>query len=464
MLRDIIKKEILDHLFTFKFVFTFALCTVLILLSVFTGIADYVTDQKDHAEAVALVRQGLNPPNSWSIIMQGGLRVHRPPQPLGTVVTGVERMVGRVSDVSSRVENNLADSKYESHPIFGIFGSLDLIFIVKIVLSLLAILFTYDAIVGEKEKGTLKLALANNIPRDRLILGKAVGGLISLMIPLLVPLLLSAIILALAPDLVFSGADWVRLLLIFLMFFLYLSVFFSLGLFVSATTSRSSTSFLVLLFVWVVFVMVIPEGAVVLAGQIRSVPSTNEIAARKSLFVRQQQQEMNEKMRQRMMTIRTQAEARSFGDALRQIEQEFNAKISENNAKIDDDYQLRKDAQQMLATNLSRISPASSLTFGSMSLARTGIDEYNRFMASVRVYKEIVRNWYNTDRNLRDPATGAVKQISPDTLAIMPQYSHQPESLRTSFVRALPDFALMIVMTVALFACAYVAFLRYDVR
>jgi len=43
------------------------------------------------------------------------------------------------------------------------------------------------------------------------------------------------------------------------MFFLYLSVFFSLGLFVSARTTRSSTSFLVLLFVWVVFVMVIPR-------------------------------------------------------------------------------------------------------------------------------------------------------------------------------------------------------------
>jgi hypothetical protein len=52
----------------------------------------------------------------------------------------------------------------------------DLMFIVKIVLSLFAILFTYDTIVGEKEKGTLKLALSNDVPRDRLILGKAIGG------------------------------------------------------------------------------------------------------------------------------------------------------------------------------------------------------------------------------------------------------------------------------------------------
>ena len=34
---------------------------------------------------------------------------------------------------------------------------LDLGFIIKIILSLFAILFTYDAVCGEKELGTLKL-------------------------------------------------------------------------------------------------------------------------------------------------------------------------------------------------------------------------------------------------------------------------------------------------------------------
>ena len=37
MLRDIIKKEILDHLLSLKFVFMFIICSVLILLSVYMG-------------------------------------------------------------------------------------------------------------------------------------------------------------------------------------------------------------------------------------------------------------------------------------------------------------------------------------------------------------------------------------------------------------------------------------------
>ncbi|MCK7479416.1 MAG: ABC transporter permease [Candidatus Moduliflexus flocculans] len=160
-------------------------------------------------------------------------------------------------------------------------------FIVKIVLSLFAILFTYDAIVGEKEKGTLKLALSNAVPRDRLILGKAIGGYISLLLPLLVPLVLSLLILVIVPDISLGGQDWARLLLVFLMFFLYLSVFFSLGLFVSARTSRSSTSFLVLLFAWVIIVMVIPKVAVIVAGQVRPIPSVHEITAKKDAFLQQ---------------------------------------------------------------------------------------------------------------------------------------------------------------------------------
>ena len=46
MLRDIIKKEILDNITSPKFVFTFLLCTVLILLSVYTGVANYGAEQE----------------------------------------------------------------------------------------------------------------------------------------------------------------------------------------------------------------------------------------------------------------------------------------------------------------------------------------------------------------------------------------------------------------------------------
>jgi ABC-type transport system involved in multi-copper enzyme maturation permease subunit len=467
MLRDIIKKEILDTITSPKFVFTFLLCTILILLSVFTGVTNYEAEMKEYTASVALNKQTMESQRNYQALASN-IRVNKPPQVLGTVVNGIEEAVGRVAPVNIASDPNLVESKYESNPVFAVFGALDLMFIVKIVLSLFAILFTYDAIVGEKERGTLKLSLSNSVPRDRLILGKAIGGYISLLLPLLIPLLLSLIIIILAPDLALNKADWTRLLFIFLMFFLYLSVFFSLGLFISARTSRSSTSFLVLLFIWVVFVMVIPKAAVVAAGHIRPIPSIHEIAAKKTAFVLQVSAEENkallEWIKEKTPTFpKDQKAAQEFlMKHVQEVQNNATTRIDENNAMLEKDYQLRKRAQQTLAVNLSRISPASALTFGSMALARTGVDEYDQFLSSLRTYKPIYTKWINSKMGTSINSIiggGAAIDISD-----MPQFSYEPENLHQSMLRALPDFSLMIGLIIIFFVGAYVSFLRYDVR
>jgi ABC-type transport system involved in multi-copper enzyme maturation permease subunit len=466
MLSDIIKKEILDNITSPKFVFTFLLCTLLILLSVFTGVTNYKAEKKEYTASAALSKQNMESQRDYQSLASG-IRINKPPQVLGTVVNGIEEAVGRVAPVNIASDPNLVESKYESNPVFAVFGALDLMFIVKIVLSLFAILFTYDAIVGEKERGTLKLALSNSVPRDRVILGKAIGGYISLLMPLLIPLLLSLIILLLAPDLALNKADWTRLLFIFLMFFLYLSVFFSLGLFISARTSRSSTSFLVLLFIWVVFVMVIPKAAVVTASHIRPIPSIHEITDKKTAFVKQISVEYNrtlqEWIKKNAPTFPKDQKAAQeiLMKHIQEVQNDATTKIDENNAILEKDYQLRKKAQQTLAVNLSRISPASALTFGSMTLAKTGVDEYDRFLASLRTYKPIYTKWINSKMGNSVQALQGRAQID---ISDMPQHSYEPESLSQSMVRAIPDFSLMIGLIIVFFVGAYVSFLHYDVR
>jgi ABC-type transport system involved in multi-copper enzyme maturation permease subunit len=466
MLRDIIKKEILDNITSPKFVFTFLLCTVLILLSVYTGVTNYEAEKKEHTASVALNKKNMESQRDYQSLASG-IKINKPPQVLGTIVAGIEEAVGRVAPVNIASDPNLVESKYESNPVFAVFGALDLMFIVKIVLSLFAILFTYDAIVGEKERGTLKLALSNSVPRDRLILGKAVGGFISLLLPLLIPLLLSLIILLLAPNLALNSADWTRILFIFIMFFLYLSVFFSLGLFVSARTLRSSTSFLVLLFIWVVFVMVIPKVAVITAGHAKPIPSIHEITAQKEAFLKQISVEENKALQEWIKkNAPILAKDQKKGQEMlmkhvQEVQDNATTRIDEANARLEKDYQLRKKAQQTLAVNLSRISPASALTFGSMTLARTGVDEFDRFLSSVRTYKPIYTKWINSKMGTSITALQGRAQID---ITDMPQHSIEPEKLSASLMRALPDFSLMIGLIIVFFVGAYVSFLHYDVR
>jgi ABC-type transport system involved in multi-copper enzyme maturation permease subunit len=469
MLKDIIKKEILETITSAKFVFTFLLCAILILLSVYTGISNYRADQKEFSAAVALNKKNLESQPSYQALAGLGTKINKPPHVLEAIASGVDEAVGRVATVNIAYDPNLVDSKYESNPVFSVFGALDLTFIVKIVLSLFAILFTYDAIVGEKEKGTLKLTLSNKVPRDRLILGKVIGGFVSLLIPLIIPLILSLLILLVYPNISLAGEDWIRLLLMFLMFFLYLSVFFTLGLLVSARTNKSSTSFLILLFIWVTFVTVIPKISVMAAARLNSIPSVHEITAKKDAFLQQIQGGSQKKV---LDWIKANSPKQGedqklfqekFKKFLEDFQQEATSKIDENNAALERDYQAKKRSQVRLAINLSRISPASALMFSTMSLARTGLDEHERFLASIRTYKPIFTKWANSKmmRNLDLSGTGQTAKVVLDD---MPQHKFEPETLSKSLARTLPDFGLMLFLIIIFFAGAYVSFLKYDVR
>jgi ABC-type transport system involved in multi-copper enzyme maturation permease subunit len=469
MLKDIIKKEILETITSAKFVFTFLLCAILILLSVYTGIVNYRADQKEFSAAVALNKKNLESQQSYQALAGLGTKINKPPQVLGAISTGVDEAVGRVATVNVAYDPNLVDSKYESNPVFSVFGALDLTFIVKIVLSLFAILFTYDAIVGEKEKGTLKLTLSNRVPRDRLILGKVIGGFISLLIPLIIPLILSLLILLVYPNIFLAGQDWLRLLLMFLMFFLYLSVFFTLGLLVSARTSKSSTSFLVLLFIWVIFVTIIPKLSVMSAGRLKPIPSVHEITAKKDAFLQQiqggaQKQIMDWVKENSAMAAKDQ---KGYQEKLKKFledwQQDLTSKIDENNAALERDYQAKKKSQERLAINISRISPASALTFSTMSFARTGLDEHERFLASIRAYKPIFTKWANA-KMMRTIDFSGSGQTAKVVLDDMPLHKFEPETLSKSLARTIPDFGLMLFLIIVFFAGAYVSFLKFDVR
>ncbi|MEE9390556.1 MAG: DUF3526 domain-containing protein, partial [Candidatus Aminicenantaceae bacterium] len=138
------------------------------------------------------------------------------------------------------------------------------------------------------------------------------------------------------------------------------------------------------------------------------------------------------------------------------------AKIDERNAAIERDYKIKMRQQQKLAVNFSRVSPASALTFSSMSLARTGVSEHERFLNSVKAYKPIFTKWINQKIGTSQPPEEG-QQPKLD-LSDMPQHEFTPEVFSDSFTRMLPDFILLVFLIILFFVGAYVSFLRYDVR
>ena len=132
-------------------------------------------------------------------------------------------------------------------------------FVIGYVLSLIAILFTFDAISGERERGTLRLTLANAVPRHTVLIGKFLGALLSISAPFVLAVLMNLLVISTSSDVQLSAEAWNRLGIIFLIAMLYLCLFLALGLLVSSRVQQSAASLVILLLTWVTFVVFMPS-------------------------------------------------------------------------------------------------------------------------------------------------------------------------------------------------------------
>ena len=431
MFRTIVRKEILENIFGLKFHVVMLFSSLLIIFSVYTGIESYQGRLKEYNIALKRHEYTLRNHPSWPILASMGYNIDKPPSTLSVIAEGLEGVLGRTAKIDAMSPVKLEESKYSDNPILAIFGSFDLMFVVRTILSLFAILFSYDAISGERERGTLKLTLANSVPRDTIILGKAVGLFFCLVVPLIIPLLIGMLMIVLSPNVAMSSEIWARLLGIMLVFLLYLACFFALGLLVSACTHRASASFMILLFVWIVSVFVVPRASVIVASRVAPAMSLQELHSRKD------------------------ANMQDMMDGLRYEE------MMSKNEKLDAEYTRQIQRQVSLATNLSRISPAACMTYIVLSLADTGIIRHERFLAAAKSYKPQFTGVVGEMMSDVDFSTMLTEPIKPDT-DLIPRFKFYEERSSDAVSRTKVDFIIIGILTVIFFVGAHLSFLRYD--
>jgi hypothetical protein len=489
VLQTLIEKETKAILLSPRFAGTFAVAAMLILLSIGVGIQEYRAFERAQAAGAQLLAEEQAQATSWMAFPN---RVFRSPDPLQIFAGGVHNDVGRLSMVSTMGEAKLRQSIYSDDPILAVFRFLDLTFIIQVVLSLFAILLTYDSISGEREQGTLQLTFANAVPRARYLIAKLIGTSIGLTVPLLVPLLLGLLLLILA-GIPFDGGHWVRFGTLLGAGWLYFMFFIVFGLAVSALTRRSPTSFLVLLVAWIVLVLVVPRAGVLAATEMVRVPSVAEVESRKEGFESREweayRRELSRKWSERQARIEAvdEDEREAFEDEktwdwMEQDEkdrQALQARIAENSRRINEELRALKGRQRRLGLWFSRISPASAFQLVALEVAGTGLQLGDRYTESIEEYRKrfstfveerggnrmVLRAGHGDDDDGDDAEGGLFGgQGEPLDLREMPR--HEPPAIhaREAVAPVIADLGLLALLIVAAFAVAFGSFLRYDVR
>ena len=457
MLREIIWRELLDHLQSLRFALTLVLVIVLMLTGSVLYIHDYRQQVADYRENVSENLQILKDKTKRGLHRVVSFRptqlIYRLPSPLGFIAEGNEKDLPNAFAVDA-FELVGPQTILRRNYTLQRFEALDWVFTVGVILSFAAFAMTYDSISGEAETGTLRLCLSNSLPRATLLFGKYIGTLISLSIPLIIGICINTLIISLFGILPFESTYWLQIGGVVLFSVLYISVFATLGLFISCLTRSSSVSLVLLLLVWVCFAVFIPRTGGLLASQLVELPDEKTIT-------RQADDTMHD-IRRRYGEGRFSARW-SPGEPLTR-----SAKIADAKQAIYNEYRNQQLHQVKLAQNISRISPTSIYQIGCEVLVGTGIKHYERFFKKAIEYRRSLLQFtyeeypFNPNLFLEDVERQKLSKIQINVDKI-PKFDDTPSGFSTAFDEASLDILLLFLFNLVFFMGAFLSFMRYDV-
>lgn len=488
MLRILIEKELKNIITGPKFTITFFITAILIVLSVWIGIQDYRAEVAAYSAGTQLVQQKMQEMSSW---MAFSTQIYRAPNPLQIFNAGISHDIGRFSVIQPSESINVTNSIYADDPIFALFRFLDLSFIVQIVLSLLAILFTYNAINGEREDGTLRLVFSNALPRLKFMAAKLVGAWTGLVIPLLVPLLLGFLLIQFY-HIHFTDAQWLQIFSFLGIALLYFTFFIGLGILVSALNRHSAGSFLILLVIWVSLVLIWPRFGAMVAARLVPSPSLAEVEGQIDGYAKDRwnqytaEIESNFRAREQQTAGMSPADREAYNQenmwkwmeqnetARRQVE----ADIHQASRRLREELRNKKAVQERLALILVRFSPVSAFQLASMNLTDTDIWLKPRFENALEIYHQIMTAFVEQKQKTGGSFGGIQIQFDSESgvsintdrndkkldLTDLPQFQMSPIDSGKILAGALVDIGILVGYLVLTLVGGMAAFLRYDVR
>lgn len=489
MLGILINKELRSILLSPKFAVSFGLCSVLILLSVFLGIQEYRSSVTQYQTARQLNDQQLRETSGW---MRLTTKAYREPSPMQIFVSGLSYDIGRFSSVNSFNPVKLTGSTYSEDTIFALFRIIDFAFIVQVVLSLFAILFTFDAVCGEREDGTLKLVFSSAVPRAKYLIAKCAGAWLGLVVPICIPILLS-ILLLFVFAVPFAAGDWLRLGSLLGVSLLYFTFFVVLGVLLSTLTRRPSISFLFGLVSWVLAVLIIPRASATVAGQIVRVPTVAEIEGMRDGYATNRMNSFNEEFSknwekwaredhaagserdsasvQDRMWTRMQVH-----DSARKVVQQ---EIEQYGERLNETVRQKKNAQMRLALSLARVSPAADYQLAAMTLAGNDVSMKDAYEEAIGLYRTQVMDLRDRKMAEAGPGGGGGIMVSissdkgaqisapkpkPLDLTGFPEFIKPQITVEHALEGTAVSFGILLLGIILAFGGAFAAFLRYDVR
>ncbi|RKU12691.1 hypothetical protein C6503_16880 [Candidatus Poribacteria bacterium] len=495
MLRTLIRQELLNHLMSARFFAAVIITLLLVVANAVVLLEDYERRLMRYSQQESVHRQKVQEAKTYSMLK---LSVERPPNPLSLFSAGLDKRLGTTFEIYYGSVPMVSDGSARSlnNAFLNLFSKIDLVLIFQVVLSLMALLFAYDAIAGDWESGTLRLVISHPVRRGSILLAKYIGAMICLLLPVLMSLLMVLILLATADAIQLSGEDFLRIGGIILTTTIYLSAFYLIGLLISTTTRRTATSLMLCMFLWAALVLIYPNWS---RFTITPVGDTRAIHSSANQQVEQIWEEVDREEDQFLANSPLEGEPQNFNldvpssnsfssgrhfsrrygidmklgkrsEPLVPHVQKYHAAMGALYLRSAEQIGLvRKQTldstslrESIWHERLMKLSPASLYTFTTSAWVGTDLEGMFDFVQAVQGYRRTVIDYFH-DKG----AFGSRQWFASDKGTVdwwdLPQFRFKRTSVWENATRAVPGLLLLLLINLALFTVTFLFFIKIEV-
>ena len=512
----IAKKDFLLNIISARFITGFLLCLIIIPFTLVVSVDNYLNRDRIYKIEDKQAKEEFETAKVYS-----GLRptVVQKPEALSVFSNGISNNIGnklkiKLGEYPLFPEGHVST---RDNPLLNVFFSIDFITVIAILISLLALVFSYDAISREREEGTMKLAFTGQMSRIMFLTGKITGLLLTLLPILLFCYLLGGLIIMLNPGISLSPHDWMGLLLLFATSIVYMLVFILLGIFISGLTKHSSAAIIISLLAWIWFLFLVPNIATYLTqGFVKTALYEN---VQKSIYDYNQEyykQKYEEKWTEFSKILNIDGiswwnysggddgyeelsggikEMTRFHQMMNTWSEPVRIEYADKKWAVQKDYFDQLMHQQRIQQTLAWLSPSEIFTQTSDIICRTDANTFSKYMESIRDYREEVikyfvrNNLFNsyryftaqpedefpTQQELDDIESGKLKsslsygfngweRVTPLDKTGFPEYIQADFSLPAAMHQALGRMTALLGIAVALLLGSIAVFMKYDLR
>jgi len=476
MMKTLVIKEIRTSILSFRFLASFVILFVVVSVTASVLTSNYLRRQAEYSQRQAEIDRYLGTYAHFNRI-GAILQATQPPIPFQTLIRGLT------------AEINLEE--FDDDPLPVMFPLIDLTFIVTILVSLIALILSYDVVCGEKEDGTLKQMLSNGLSRSKIVLAKFTGGAVTLIVPFLISLSAGMLIILLQPGVNWPASDWGALGLIVLGAFFYVAIFYLIGLLISSLHASSASSIMTSLFIWVLLVLIVPNLSPYLSSFLSPTPSRIMIAREVRRLTDVDRDDLGRKLEAKYRSevvkqypalaeqlseaevkrrVASDPEYRTAYEAMRAAEQkawdEANRIQDAKRNALTADLQQKEEAQTSLARSISMASPLADFAYLATDLSSTGTRNTAHLGQLWQAWESVFYRDYEPKKMAELKAKDPTADLwnTPIDMTDVPRFHYTEEALGARIKPILPPFAVMLGYCIVLFAAAYVAFIGYDVR